>query len=328
MTTPAQLAESPKLSALFECSDGTNGIGWCDETYNPWVGCVPVSAGCANCYAAEIAARFKDHPAFVGTTVAKSNGVAWTGVLRPKGDAAWEAPLRWKQPKRIFIGSMTDIFQDGVPDEWLDRVFDVIRRTPHHLYWVLTKRPERMAEYSQRHPFPANVWAGVSVEDQATANERLGWLGFVQGTGTRRWVSYEPALGPVNLVRAWIERKPPVFAEPVSLVIMGGESTKGARPMHPDWARSMRDQCAELETAFRFKQWGDWAVEIDRDHDDPDWRASYKSDEKHRVINLAGGSGFHGERVVRMYRVGTKAAGRLLDGVEHRPLPKLPEVVK
>jgi protein gp37 len=315
MTTPAQLAESPKLSSLFECSDGTNGIGWCGETYNPWGGCVAVSAGCANCYAAEIAARFKDHPAFVGTTVAKSNGTAWTGVLRPKGDAAWEAPLRWKQPKRIFIGSMTDIFQDAVPDEWLDRVFDVIRRTPHHLYWVLTKRPPRMAEYSARHPFPANVWAGVSVEDQATANERIPWLANVQSL--RSWVSYEPALGPVDLFRAL---NPPVTgmgagmhrdpANFIDLVIMGGESTKGARPMHPDWARSMRDYCARHLIAFRFKQWGEFSPTTN--HKSPEmWLMS---------------PGTPCSPV--MYRIGTKAAGRLLDGVEHRPLPKLPEVVK
>lgn len=286
MTTHAQLSAFPG----WDWGDGRNGIGWCDETVNPIRGCTAVSAGCANCYAEQQAARVnrlmaaQGRPSpYDGLVVEKSTGWTWSGNVAFNIRALDK--LKRRPPQRVFIGSMTDLFQDAVPDEWLDEIFAFIRAYTQHLYWVLTKRPKRMAEYSQRNPFPANVWAGVSVENQETANERIPWLAEVAGGGTdgsapRTWLSYEPALGSVDLKAAFNSQWPTddqgVRELGPDLVIAGGESGPDARPAHPDWFRSMRDQCDRLGVPYRHKQ------------------------------------------------NGPKAAGRLLDDEEHLPLPPLP----
>jgi protein gp37 len=174
-----------------------------------------------------------------------------------------------------------------------------------------------------------NVWLGTSIEDQATADARTPHL--LATPAAVRFVSAEPLLGPVDLSEVAIPR-PDLRASviwdalrgwggaPSSLdwVIVGGESGPGARPMHPDWARSLRDQCQAAGVAFHFKQWGEWETSLDRELDDPDWREDYSNNYvdrgKSRWLNLAGGRGFHGERFHVMRRVGKKAAGRLLDG--------------
>jgi hypothetical protein len=190
-------------------------------------------------------------------------------------------------------------------------------------------------------PLP-NVWLGVSVEDQAAADERVPDL--LATSAAVRWLSCEPLLGPVDLKRistfafrgaevldALTGTLEGMFGDPcgrlpaLDWIVVGGESGHGARPMHPDWARSLRDQCAAAGVPFHFKQWGAWELSLDRERDDPDWRADYTNDYvdrgKSRWLNLAGGCGFHGERFVVMRNVGKKAAGRLLDGVEHNDLP-------
>ena len=195
-------------------------------------------------------------------------------------------------------------------------------------------------------PLP-NVWLGVSVEDQTRANERIPLL---LGTPAAvRFISAEPLLGPVSLTDAVIEndRKgewhcnfldteglgpeddPAFSGATLDWVIVGGESGPGARPIHPDWARSLRDQCVGLDVPFFFKQWGEWASIYDRDFGDPDWRFCdlvAQDTPKGRWINLEGGHGFHGERVCRVDRMGKKAAGRLLDGREWNQTPgEVPE---
>lgn len=186
-------------------------------------------------------------------------------------------------------------------------------------------------------PLP-NVWLGVSVEDQTRADERIPVL--LDTPAAVRWISAEPLLGPVDFRHIDL---PGGHAEvfPLGLpegreeddgplprldwIVAGGESGAGARPMHPDWVRSIRDQCAAAGVPFLFKQWGSWEVAIDRERDDPDCRAAYSrefSDEgRTRWLNLAGGCGFHGERFHVMRRVGKKAAGRSLDGVTHNGFP-------
>ncbi|MCO6410059.1 DUF5131 family protein [Hoeflea alexandrii] len=190
-----------------------------------------------------------------------------------------------------------------------------------------------------RWPLP-NVWLGVSVEDQARSDERIPDL--LATPATVRFISAEPLLGPVDMTNldhlgtlransiygiSAIWKNNHIGRNCLDWVIVGGESGKGARPMHPDWARAIRDQCAAADVPFFFKQWGDWEIALDRDHDDPDWRLDYTNDYvdrgKSKWLNLEGGCGFHGERFHVMRKVGTKRAGRLLDGVEHNAMPEV-----
>ena len=172
----------------------------------------------------------------------------------------------------------------------------------------------------------SNVWMGVSVEDQKRADERIPDL--LATPAAVRFLSCEPLLGPVNIMDAmWAGQGNPLddLASTIEWVIVGGESGPGSRPMHPDWARGLRDQCATADVPFLMKQWGDWELALDRERDDPDWRADYTTDYvdrgKSKWLNLAGGCGFHGERFVVMRSVGKRAAGRLLDGVQHDGMP-------
>lgn len=192
-------------------------------------------------------------------------------------------------------------------------------------------------------PLP-NVWLGVSVEDQRRANDRIPDLLAIPAAV--RWISAEPLLGAIDLVNITggtatssrlavnaltgsIYRPDKGARAPgprLDWVVAGGESGPGARPMHPDWARQLRNQCAGAGVPFFFKQWGEWKCALDRDRDDPDWRADYGNDYvdhgKSRWLNLAGGRGFHGDRFVVMRRCGKKAAGRRLDGVIHDARPQ------
>lgn len=166
--------------------------------------------------------------------------------------------------------------------------------------------------------FFRNIWLGVSVEDQTRADQRRAAMAALADKGWLTWVSYEPALGPVDW-KGW---------EFARWIVSGGESGDGARPTHPEWHRATRDFCAAHEIAFLFKQWGAWPAFYDRDVDDPDWRSTPKVDGQMglgatRFHNLAGGIGFHGERLVAVRNVGKKAAGRLLDGIEHNGLPRV-----
>jgi len=174
-------------------------------------------------------------------------------------------------------------------------------------------------------PF-ANVWLGVSAERQQEADERIPDL--LATPAAVRFVSAEPLLGPINIVDAMWAGNEPAAANldaTIDWIIVGGESGPEARPMHPGWARSIRDQCQAAGTAFFFKQWGAFKPLYDRDIDDPDWRRCgivAQETPRGQWLNLAGGQGFHGERVVRMDRVGKKAAGRQLDGGEHNAMPE------
>lgn len=293
---------------------------------------------------------------------ARGNGqYVWTGKIGIAADTAFLKPLRTKKPTMFFVNSMSDLFHENVPDEVIDRIFAVMALCPQHTFQVLTKRSKRMRIFmdwftggtphidrikdlmwriSERRtdhihggwPLP-NVWLGVSVEDQARAEERIPDL--LATPAAIRFISAEPLLGPVDLIKglsatggASLASSPSTAASAtpcLDWVIVGGESGKGARPMHPDWARSIRDQCASAGVPFFFKQWGDWEIALDRDYDDPDFRRDYTNDYvdhgKSKWLNLAGGCGFHGERFHVMRKVGTKRAGRLLDGVEHNAMP-------
>ena len=207
-------------------------IEWTDATWNPVTGCTKVSEGCDHCYAETIAHRFAG-------TAAYPNGFDVT--LRPE---RLDQPLRWKRPRRIFVNSMSDLFHEDVPLEFIKDVFRVMAATPRHVYQVLTKRADRLADLSAALPWPVNTWMGVSVEN----TDYLWRIDRLRATGARiKFLSLEPLLGPLL---------PGLDLRGIDWVIAGGESGPGARLIDPDWVRAIRDHCVAQNVAFHFKQWG------------------------------------------------------------------------
>lgn len=226
---------------------GGTKIEWADRVWNPVTGCTPVSAGCDHCYARRMATRLRGRAGYPADN-------PFRVTCHPD---RLEEPRHWRKPSRVFVCSMGDLFHTAVSVEVLRRVWDIMAQCPRHTFMVLTKRPDRMrnllsasGHLRREHPL-ANVWLGVSVEDQRTADERIPIL--KQIAVPVRFVSVEPMLGPVNLGR--LDRQPPYILD---WIICGGETGPGARPMHPDWARSLRDQCVEAGVPFFFKSWGKW----------------------------------------------------------------------
>jgi protein gp37 len=246
-----------------------SGISWTDATWNPLVGCSRVSEGCRNCYAErEAAGRLAKTPKYQGLAREVNGHPSWTGELR-----LWEPhldqPLRWRAPRRIFVNSMSDLFHEKVPDEWIDRIFAVMCKARQHTYQVLTKRPKRMRAYMDAHwptvcgvrpgEPPHHIWLGVSVEDQATADERIPLL--LQTPAAVRWVSYEPALVAVDFSR-WLfaageDGEPAPRNRPgLDWIVVGGESGPSARPFDLSWARSTVAYCRHAGVAVFVKQLG------------------------------------------------------------------------
>lgn len=209
-----------------------SAIEWTEATWNPVTGCVKVSPGCAHCYAETFAERFRGvpgHPYERGFDL----------QLRPE---RLEQPLQWARPRVIFVNSMSDLFHEDVPENYIKSVFDVMQRADRHVFQVLTKRAERLQGLASRLPWPDNVWMGVSVENQRWTT-RIDALRTVPAHV--RFLSCEPLLGPLDLDLRGIH-----------WVIVGGESGPRARPMQPEWARSILDQCKRANVPFFFKQWG------------------------------------------------------------------------
>lgn len=327
-------------------SDKTQ-IEWTDSTWNPVRGCTKVSSGCDNCYAMSVANRFKQPGMPYEGLVSQLNGrPQWNGKIRLVPEIL-DQPLRWVKPRMVFVNSMSDLFHPDVPFEFIDKVFAVMSCTTRHTYQILTKRPKRMLEYfteyltydnvfddpDQISPlavwpqwvayregkrggydncgpiFPyKNVWLGVSVEDQKTANERIPIL--LKCPAKVRWVNAEPMLGPIDLSDLIEHVNPatehhysclsldgieleddPRCGATIGWVVTGGESGPNSRPPHPDWFRSIRDQCDVAGTAFFFKQWGEYA---------PNW---YNDKNGHKIPGTEW-----------MERQGKKLSGRVLDG--------------
>lgn len=345
--TYISIAESDP-DALEGENMGKTSIEWTEYSWNPVTGCTPISPGCQNCYAKRIAHRLSQNPTVPHRERYEGFRVScWPERL--------EEPLHWRKPRMVFVSSMGDLFHENVSFEVIDQVFAVAALCPQHTFLMLTKRPEQMAAYlSAGHellwrrwskaavemdidaalwiptfrgvdppqwPLP-NVWLGVTIENQDTADERVPIL--LQTRAAKRFVSVEPMLGPIvcgdvkgNVYRPWLTTA--FMAHPTRLdwVICGGESGPGARPMHPDWVRNLRDQCVAAGVPFMFKQWGEWGVVdslfgnvsamhagqlIGRIHDDE--LAYYAYPSTSEAIGLI--------EVIR--KVGRKRAGRLLDG--------------
>lgn len=209
-------------------------IEWTEATWNPVTGCTKVSPGCAHCYAETFAERFRGVPGHP-----YENG--FDLQLRPE---RLRIPLDWKRPRLVFVNSMSDLFHESVPDEFIIEVFQTMREAEQHTFQVLTKRPDRAATMSESRllGFPDNVWMGTSVENQRWTT-RVDDLCRIDARV--RFLSCEPLLGPLQLNLSGVQ-----------WVIVGGESGPGARPMKPEWAESIRDQCVDANVPFFFKQWG------------------------------------------------------------------------
>lgn len=214
-------------------------IEWTEATWNPTVGCTKISPGCKHCYAEAMAKRLQA----MGTP-GYDNGFKLT-VLPERLDE----PLKRKKPTVYFVNSMSDLFHKNVPDLYIEQVFDVIARTPHHTFQVLTKRAERLASFFKHRPVPSNAWIGVSVEDQEYGVPRIDHLRKVNAR--IRFLSVEPLLKDVG----------PLDLTGIHWVIVGGESGPKARPMKAEWVEDIQNQCKLQKVQFFFKQWGGWGAD-------------------------------------------------------------------
>lgn len=227
-------------------------IEWCDETWNPMVGCSIKSAGCTNCYAMAQAYRLEHafgFAAYQGTTQKSKAGSVWTGKINRASDAAMRKPLGWPTPKLVFVNSMSDFWHEAADDSWRAEALEVMRAAPRHRFQVLTKRPENIEGIMARMgitSLPDNLWLGCTLEDHRVA-DRAPILARVPAR--IRFLSIEPITARVG----------PLDLGGIHWVITGGESGRRARPNRPEWTREVRDQCAAAGVAFFHKQWGDYA---------------------------------------------------------------------
>jgi protein gp37 len=320
-----------------------SSIEWTDETWNPVIGCTRVSPGCDHCYIERTPPfRMAGNRFLLDGEPSHAVGSTTGVMVRPDRLAT---PLRWRKPRRVFVNSLSDLFHARVSDEFIAEVWAVMGVTPWHTYQVLTKRPGRMRAMLSRDswfdaveraaerldldaaripdgPLP-NVWGGVSVETQQWADVRIPLL--VATPLAVRFLSCEPLLGPVGINDL-------LWTGDIDWVIVGGESGPGARPMHPNWARSLRDQCTAAGVPFFFKQWGEWAPaewKPERWPSENDVRAdSVGATHAHTGNRLPDGTYYLYEPPHRpssserrpggdhagIRRVGKRAAGRELDG--------------
>lgn len=327
-------------------------IEWADSTFNPWEGCQKVGPGCDNCYAEARNARFGGGQA-----------VNWgPGAPRRRTSAAnWKTPEKWQRQaaefraahgrrRRVFCASLADVFDNEVPDVWRVDLFKLIAATPDLDWLLVTKRignVARMLGDWQTVPLLPNIWLGITVANQAEVDRDVPKL--LRVPAAVRFLSVEPMLGAINLRCIDVdgdheihpltgttecvdgEGEPAPNLPAIDWVICGGESGPKARPMHPDWARSLRDQCAAAGVRFLFKQWGEWA---EGDSDKPTRTYRVESDIGETLASRCDGFISHaGEFVSSMddattddpyrglQRIGKKAAGRMLDGRTHDGFP-------
>jgi protein gp37 len=219
-----------------------SSIEWTEATWNPTTGCDRISAGCDNCYALTLAKRLKamGNLKYQLDGDPRTSGPGFGVAVHPE---TLDLPRRWRDPRVVFVNSMSDLFHAHVPDAFIKAVFDVMAETPQHTYQLLTKRPKRLARLAPAVPWPPNVWMGVSVEDQASI-WRVAEL--VRVPAAVRFISAEPLLESLESLPL----------EGIHWLIAGGESGSGHRPVREEWIVDLRDQCQRAGTAFFFKQWG------------------------------------------------------------------------
>lgn len=320
-------------------SDGTK-ISWSDATWSPVTGCSKTSEGCLNCYIDRTPPFRMAHRKFDGPGIGATTGVKLHSERLG-------IPMKWRKPRMIFVCSLADLFQDEVPDFFIAEVFAVMALSPQHTFQVLTKRHARMrsllnstdfrrqvqqatlVRVGNRAPWLVepwwplrNVWVGVSTENQKWADIRIPAL--LDTPAAVRWISAEPLLGAIELRDEWLTGE-----RSLSWVVAGGESGPKARPMHPHWARSLRDQCTTAGVAYHFKQYGEWA---------PTGETLTAKDPRTLAMHPRGTTAMTTENpfdpfAVRhpyweaLRRWGKKAAGRELDGREWNEYPAVAEAV-
>ena len=208
-------------------------IEWTETTWNPVTGCTKISHGCKFCYAERMSKRLRA----MGVDKYRHG---FTTTAHP---SVLEHPLKWREPRLVFVNSMSDLFHESVPTTFIQSVFETMNKVPQHTFQVLTKRPPRVAQLDGKLNWTPNIWLGTSIESE----DWLGRLEPLKQTGAQiKFLSLEPLLGPL----------PGIQLEGIDWVIVGGESGPGSRPMHPDWVREIRDNCREHGVPFFFKQWG------------------------------------------------------------------------
>jgi len=286
-------------------------IEWADKVWNPVTGCTPISEGCQNCYAERMSKRLAGRCGY-------SKEDPFQVKLHPD---RLEEPFRWKKPSRIFVCSMGDLFHDDVPRDYLRMVWSVMLEAERHTFMILTKRAYPMSYLvggCEEMSAASNIWLGVSVENQRTADLRIPFLLKTKAAAVR-FVSVEPMLGPVDIEKYL----PPTGSAPIypwhklesdkggpwlDWVICGGETGPGARPMHPDWVRSLREQCQEAGVPFFFKSWGEWVAP-----------SQMPSSTYREIEDFGKGIGISDNP----RGVGKKRSGRLLDGQEWNEMPEV-----
>lgn len=338
-------------------------IEWCDHTFNPWIGCQKVGPGCDHCYAEAWDRRF----------AVSGHAMRWgPGAERRRTSLAnWRKPVQWNanadafqaqhgRRQRVFCASLADVFDNQIDPQWRADLLRLIDQTPNLDWLLLTKRignANAMLDQAEMivcgsiwtnyRPRP-NVWLGATVVNQEEADRDIPKLLAVPAA--KRFLSMEPLLGPVHLDQFHPTREPalPPLLDGVDWVIVGGESGPGARPMHPDWARSLRDQCAVAGVPFLFKQWGEWLpinqqeeeftnsfyrsnriAEAHENQDNLDDCYGRRCTVATTVVHMDGSTHgvtesmafMQGTGAMTTFKAGKKAAGRLLDGIEHNGFP-------
>lgn len=317
---------------------GKERIGW---------HCEHITEACRNCYAERMNLRlgtgleFKPGHLFREEHVVYNNGQSKVFL----DEKLLTQPLRWKKPRKIFVCSMTDLFADFVPTEMIEKIFGVIIKAKNHTFQILTKRPKRARAILSSEAFvrralfcafdgPAqtiwplpNVWLGTSISNQEDADKFVPEL--LTTPAAKRFLSCEPMLGPIDIDCSSIDWMQYPNGNGISgnrlmidWVICGGESGPNARPMHPDWARSLRDQCASADIPFFFKQWGEWSPGEHWPNLKARATADYFAGKWTFDRIPAGPSDDHVDDEPTLYRNGKRAGGRLLDGVDHNSFPK------
>jgi protein gp37 len=310
---------------MYKMGENTK-IEWADHTFNPWVGCTKVSPACDHCYAESWAKR--------------SGQVQWgQGAQRSRTTAAnWQNPIKWNREaerlgvrQRVFCASLADVFDNEVPEQWRRDLFNLILSTPHLDWLLLTKRIGNAAKMidAAAHPIAwpwPNVWIGATICNQEEADRDIPKL--LKVPAAKRFLSIEPMLGAIDLrMTNGIVHGQDAADYKLDWVIVGGESGPQARPMHPDWARSIRDQCADEGVAFLFKQWGEWEIASTANgHHDSNMntnKAHWVFVDGHTQKPSWIRSGLFREvNVYAMTKVGKNKAGRLLDGREWNGVPE------
>ena len=320
--------------------------GYKGETWNPIIGCSKVSKGCENCYAEKMAVRL----AHIATTsyygaVTKQHSFAepyeWNGKTHLIDPIVFK-PLHWRKPRVVFVCSMGDLFHESTPFTWIDHVYKTMEHVEvfeKHIFIILTKRAERMLEYYEYRKANSMdyghswIWLGVTAENQEQANKRIPHL--LQIKAPVRFVSIEPMLEPIdfydvqngsqfhNVLTGVLDittSQSGILGDKLDWVITGGESGHSARPMHPDWVRSIRKQCKNAGVPFFFKQWGEWipAISIPKEWGHP---ADIKG--KHSWVNKSDGKSTGEGEGCMVIKVGKHRSGNSLDGEKYEAYPAI-----